>query len=54
MELCEAILKAVTMTPEMRKSNHEKLYNYVTKYTATRWGLTFKAELEVFFSSIRE
>ncbi|KAF9434520.1 Trehalose-6-P synthase/phosphatase complex synthase subunit [Entomortierella beljakovae] len=44
-ELAEAIYGAVTMPEETRKSNHQKLFRYVTKYTAAYWGLSFVNEL---------
>ncbi|KAI8350992.1 glycosyltransferase family 20-domain-containing protein [Mortierella sp. GBAus27b] len=44
-ELAEAIYEAVTMPEETRKSNLQKLYRYVTKYTAAYWGLSFVNEL---------
>ena len=45
-ELAQAIHDAVTMPDEIRKANHQKLYRYVTKYTAAYWGLTFVKELK--------
>lgn len=33
------------MEPESRKTNHEKLFRYVTKYTASYWGTHFVSEL---------
>ncbi|KAL1919023.1 uncharacterized protein VTP21DRAFT_2404 [Calcarisporiella thermophila] len=44
-ELAEAIYQAVTMPEPERKANHEKLYRYVTKYTAAYWGISFIKEL---------
>jgi trehalose 6-phosphate synthase/phosphatase len=44
-ELADAIYQAVTMSPEQRKINHQKLFRYVTKYTAAYWGLSFVNEL---------
>eukprot|EP00158_Paraphelidium_tribonemae_P005776 Partr_v1_DN27518_c0_g1_i2_m30477 putative synthase len=44
-ELAESIYEAVTMSEEQRMINHQKLYRYVTKYTAAYWGLTFVNEL---------
>ncbi|KAG0022772.1 Trehalose-6-P synthase/phosphatase complex synthase subunit [Entomortierella chlamydospora] len=44
-ELANAIYEAVTMPEETRKSNHQKLFRYVTKYTAAYWGLSFVNEL---------
>jgi trehalose-6-phosphate synthase len=46
-ELAQGIYDAVTMPEETRKSNHSKLYRYVTKYTAAYWGVTFVKELRV-------
>lgn len=31
--------------PESRSVNHEKLFKYVTKYTAAFWGTSFVNEL---------
>ena len=45
-ELSNAIHEAVTMTKETKKNNHEKLYRYVTKYTAAFWGHSFVKELQ--------
>ncbi|KAI8911917.1 glycosyltransferase family 20-domain-containing protein [Powellomyces hirtus] len=45
-ELSQAIHDAVTMPDDLRKANHQKLYRYVTKYTAAYWGLTFVKELQ--------
>ncbi|KAI9013919.1 glycosyltransferase family 20-domain-containing protein [Phycomyces nitens] len=44
-ELANAIHEAVTMPEDVRKANHQKLYRYVTKYTAAYWGLSFVNEL---------
>lgn len=44
-ELASAILEAVTMSPEKRKANFEKLEKYVFKYTSAWWGQNFVAEL---------
>ncbi|RIB12039.1 glycosyltransferase family 20 protein [Gigaspora rosea] len=44
-ELANAIHEAVTMPDPLRKSNHQKLYRYVTKYTAANWGTSFVSEL---------
>ncbi|WWC67150.1 alpha,alpha-trehalose-phosphate synthase [UDP-forming] 1 [Kwoniella pini CBS 10737] len=41
----DAIHCALEMGPEQRKSNWEKLFNYVSKYTAEAWGTTFVNEL---------
>lgn len=45
-ELSNAIYEAVTMSEDVRKANHQKLYRYVTKYTAAFWGLSFIKELQ--------
>lgn len=45
-EVAEAIYEAVTLSQEERKSNHEKLFRYVTKYTASYWGQSFVQELK--------
>ncbi|CAG8630506.1 7182_t:CDS:2, partial [Diversispora eburnea] len=45
-ELANAILEAVTMPEHLRKSNYQKLYRYVTKYTAAYWGTSFVNELK--------
>ncbi|KAG0262815.1 Trehalose-6-P synthase/phosphatase complex synthase subunit [Mortierella polycephala] len=44
-ELANAIFEAVTMPEDTRKSNHQKLFRYVNKYTAAYWGLSFVNEL---------
>jgi HAD superfamily hydrolase (TIGR01484 family) len=44
-ELANAIHEAVIMPPDIRKVNHQKLYRYVTKYTAAYWGVSFVNEL---------
>nr|ODN88929.1 alpha,alpha-trehalose-phosphate synthase (UDP-forming) [Cryptococcus depauperatus CBS 7841] len=41
----DAIYQALTLKPEQRKSNWEKLFNYVSKYTAEAWGVAFVNEL---------
>ena len=46
-ELASAINEAVTMSPEQRLVNHQKLYRYVTKYTSAYWGSGFVKELQV-------
>ncbi|KAJ3282888.1 Trehalose-6-P synthase/phosphatase complex synthase subunit [Borealophlyctis nickersoniae] len=45
-DIAQAIYDAVTMTEATREANHQKLYRYVTKYTAAYWGLTFVKELQ--------
>ncbi|KAI9592158.1 glycosyltransferase family 20-domain-containing protein [Syncephalis fuscata] len=49
-DLANAIHTAVTMPDELRKSNHEKLFRYVTKYTAAYWGNSFVNELRMIIS----
>ncbi|RUP48961.1 glycosyltransferase family 20-domain-containing protein [Jimgerdemannia flammicorona] len=44
-ELANAIHEAVTMPDELRRTKHQNLYRYVTKYTAAYWGLSFVNEL---------
>ncbi|TYJ55489.1 alpha,alpha-trehalose-phosphate synthase (UDP-forming) [Cryptococcus floricola] len=41
----DAIHQSLTLGPEQRKSNWQKLYNYVSKYTAEAWGVAFVKEL---------
>ncbi|KAJ3105265.1 Trehalose-6-P synthase/phosphatase complex synthase subunit [Phlyctochytrium planicorne] len=45
-ELAQALYDAVTMPEDVRSGNHQKVYRYVTKYTAAHWGLTFVKELQ--------
>ncbi|KAG4302537.1 hypothetical protein PCK1_001121 [Pneumocystis canis] len=45
-ELAGAIYDAITMPENLRKSNHEKLYRYVNKYTSSFWGHSFVNELK--------
>ncbi|KAL8284073.1 hypothetical protein RQP46_005186 [Phenoliferia psychrophenolica] len=45
-ETANAINKAVTMPEAARAENHDKLYRYVSKYTASHWGTEFVAELQ--------
>lgn len=44
-ELSNSIYQAMSMDEESRKSNHDKLFGYVTKYTASAWGTAFIKEL---------
>jgi len=44
-ELAEAIYEALSLPEADRLNNQQKLYRYVTKYTAAHWGLTFVREL---------
>ncbi|CAG8644408.1 15036_t:CDS:2 [Acaulospora morrowiae] len=45
-DVANAIHEAVTMPDSLRKSNHQKLYRYVNKYTAANWGTSFVNELK--------
>ncbi|KAI3633508.1 hypothetical protein MIR68_008455 [Amoeboaphelidium protococcarum] len=51
-ELAESIHKALTMSDEDKKRNHEKLFKYVNKHTAAYWGLSFVNELKKVSSTI--
>lgn len=42
----DAIYDAVTMDDETRKSNHEKLWKYVSTHTSEKWGTDFVSERE--------
>ncbi|KAJ3129120.1 Trehalose-6-P synthase/phosphatase complex synthase subunit [Nowakowskiella sp. JEL0407] len=44
-ELAQAIYEAVTMKEDTRQANHQKLFRYITKYTAAYWGVNFVKEL---------
>ncbi|KAJ1928883.1 Trehalose-6-P synthase/phosphatase complex synthase subunit [Tieghemiomyces parasiticus] len=44
-DLADGIYQAVTMPAEQRELNHQRLYRYVTKYTAAYWGTSFVHEL---------
>ncbi|ODQ51434.1 glycosyl transferase [Saitoella complicata NRRL Y-17804] len=44
-ELAGSINDAITMSDEQRAANFDKLYRYVTKYTAAYWGQSFVSEL---------
>lgn len=46
-ELAQAIYDALVMPEDLRKANQQKLFRYVTKYTAAHWGLCFVSELKV-------
>lgn len=46
-EMAAAIHDAMTMSDELREANHQKLYRYVTKYTASFWFSSFMNELRV-------
>ena len=45
-EIVEAYREALLTPPETAASNHEKLFRYVTKHTASFWGQSFVAELQ--------
>lgn len=45
-DMADTIFNALSLTPETRKENHQKLFRYVTKYTAAYWGMNFVRELE--------
>jgi len=45
-EVAEGIYKAVTMTPQLRKESFGKLFKYVSKFTASYWGVSFVSELQ--------
>lgn len=40
----DAINQALTLSPQQRKTNWQKLFNYVSKYTAEAWGVSFVNE----------
>lgn len=44
-ELADGIYQAMSMDQETRKVNHDKLFKYITKYTAAYWGVSFVNEL---------
>ncbi|PHH76060.1 hypothetical protein CDD82_4148 [Ophiocordyceps australis] len=44
-ELANALLEAVTMSPEQRAINYAKLEYYVFKYTSAWWGACFVGDL---------
>ncbi|ORY54750.1 trehalose-6-phosphate synthase [Leucosporidium creatinivorum] len=44
-ETANALNRALTMDPATREDNHNKLFRYVSKYTAAHWGTGFVAEL---------
>lgn len=45
-QVADAINRAMTMSESKRKENFEKLFSYVSKFTAAHWGLTFVAEMQ--------
>ncbi|KAH3669099.1 hypothetical protein WICMUC_005063 [Wickerhamomyces mucosus] len=44
-ELSQAIYESLTLPEEKRSANHEKLFNYISKYTSAFWGENFVKEL---------
>jgi len=44
-ELAEAIHESLSMPMSDRIANQQKLYRYITKYTAAHWGVSFVKEL---------
>lgn len=44
-ELSEAIYESLTLPAPKRKSNHDKLFGYISKYTSAYWGESFVNEL---------
>ncbi|KAL7420149.1 Trehalose-6-P synthase/phosphatase complex synthase subunit [Cryptotrichosporon argae] len=49
----DAIHAALTMSGEQRKSNWEKLYNYVKKFTAEAWGVSFMNDRTLILITLR-
>ncbi|KAJ1721086.1 Trehalose-6-P synthase/phosphatase complex synthase subunit [Coemansia erecta] len=45
-EVSAAINQALSMSAEQREDNFNKLYKYVTKFTAAYWGMSFIEELK--------
>ncbi|ODV97741.1 hypothetical protein PACTADRAFT_47599 [Pachysolen tannophilus NRRL Y-2460] len=44
-EMCEAIAECLTLPEEKKKNNFDKLFKYISKYTASYWGENFVKEL---------
>lgn len=44
-ELSEAIYESLTLPEEKKKANHDKLFQYISKYTSAFWGENFVKEL---------
>ncbi|KAE8244910.1 hypothetical protein A4X06_0g5905, partial [Tilletia controversa] len=44
-DVADAIHRALTMPPDLRKANFEKLSKYVNKHTASWWGMSFVTDL---------
>ncbi|KAG9010063.1 Trehalose-6-P synthase/phosphatase complex synthase subunit [Tulasnella sp. 427] len=51
--VADAIHEALTMDPETRKANQQKLFKYVSKYSSAYWGTSFVKELTYAPSSLR-
>lgn len=46
-EILESYREALLTPPDTAAVNHEKLFKYVLKHTASFWGQSFLAELQV-------
>lgn len=44
-DMIEALRKALTLSPEKKKENWEKMWDYVNAYTSAHWGISFVDEL---------
>lgn len=44
-ELSHAIYESLTLPEEKKKANHDKLFQYISKYTSAFWGENFVKEL---------
>jgi trehalose 6-phosphate synthase len=44
-ELSHAIYESLTIPDEKKKANHDKLFQYISKYTSAFWGENFVKEL---------
>jgi len=44
-DIANGLYQAMSMDGETRALNHEKLYKYITKYTAAYWGTSYVNEL---------
>lgn len=51
-ELADAYYDALMLNEETRLGNHQKLFRYVTKYTAAFWGQSFVADLRKASASV--
>lgn len=45
-ETAAAIHRALTMSSETREESYRKLWQYISKFTASRWGTSFVYELQ--------